>query len=149
MLDVFGRWLRGFVLATMLVSTSTSCAGRASNGTATPSPTVPAADDHSLGALLKNAGVDADFGSNWGALDMPDGNGRDFGPALILAREKPPGTLWIEIDPANGRSLSRYVRDHAHHLGYAPDAGRAVEICHGTQAAWYVEFTDTHKDGKR
>ena len=149
MLDTFGRRLCGFVLVTALLAGASSCTAKPAHRAATPSPTSPAADDHSLGALLQNAGVDADFGSDWGAFDMPNGSGRDFGPALILAREKPLGTLWIEIDPANGRSLSRYVRDHAHHLGYTPGAGRAVEICRGTQAAWYVEHTNTHKDGNR
>lgn len=68
---------------------------------------------------------------------------------MLLGREKKRDALWIEFDPANRRSLSRYVHDHQRQLGYGPGTGRASRICHGTQAAWYLELTAKPEKGHR
>jgi hypothetical protein len=74
MLDNLRRRLSIIVLAAAIVSNPSS------------GPMPAATGDPLLTDLLTGAGIDIDLGSGWGAYDVPNANGRDFGTALLHAR---------------------------------------------------------------
>ncbi|GAC1389666.1 MAG: hypothetical protein NVSMB31_05860 [Vulcanimicrobiaceae bacterium] len=95
----------------------------------------------SLDAIWQEMGLKLALPANWKIQDMATPGGHNYGPAVILTppRNSNPDVngVIVESDPANGRSLSEYLRDSSKGFGGKDlTASYAIKICQGRQDGW-------------